>query len=268
MAAPISQATLCSGRTSSATSTPPWAGVSSLRGHELDGGQRGQVRRIHPGLVAGHPMPAEGGLGGAAGSDLLAAGAADEPGDAGGRPQGGGGRHQGRRDRPGAGVGWWGRRAGQGRGGRQPGPGGGVQGHALAGVQRLDGRQEMAGLGLSDRARCPGPGATLQAAGVPEPVGGDHVHLGPGDPHRPGRPDRVPGELPAGGDPGQPVADRVAVAAGHRAFRVADAQAGLVGGAGHLDLGGGAGRGDLDRSARSSPGTSRKMPWRRRLPKS
>ena len=223
---------------------------------ELDGGQGGQLGRVDPGLGAGGPVvAAEGGLGGAAAGDPLAAGPAHQPrgGDRAG--QGGAGGDQGRGERPGAGVGRdAGGRVGQGRRSGQPGPGAGVQGHALAGGQAVDGRGQVAGLGLGDPAGPVGPGRALHAAGPLEPVGGDHVHLGPGDRDRPGRPHRVPGQPPVRGDPGQPVGDPVAVAAADGAGRVADAQAGLLGGAGRLDLGGGAGRGDLDRVGRVEAG--------------
>jgi hypothetical protein len=72
------------------------------------------------------------------------------------------------------------------------------------------------------------------------------------------------------------VAEEVATARDHRSSSpTATAQAvcsrrwpRLVGGAGHLDLGGALGEATWTGSAGSSPGTSRKMPWRRRLPRS
>ena len=224
------------------------------RGRELDGGQAGQVGRVDQ-PHRGAAVAAEGGLGGAAGDDPLAAGPADPPRGGQGAGQGGGQGDQGRQVRPGAGVGRRGRRGGQGGGGRQPGPGAGVDGHALAGVQPLDGGHQMAGLGLVDPAGRRRPGVAVEAGDPLQPVGGGQVQLGPGDPHRPGRPDRVPGQpLVWAADPAQPVADRVAVAAGDGALGVADAQAGLLGGAGRLDLRGGGRRGHLDRVGRVEPG--------------
>ena len=231
-----------------------------VRRDELDRGQLAQAGRVDPALGAGRGVVprttgAEGGLGGAAGGDPLAAGPANQPGRGHGSGQGGQGGRQGRGQGPGAGVGGRpGRRGGQGRGGGQALAGGGVEGDALAGVQALQGGHQVAGLGLGGLAGGDGAGDPADADDLLQPEGRDHVHLDLADRHRPGGPDRVPGQPAAGGDPGQAVADGVAVAAGDGAAGVADPQAGLVGGAGDLHLVGGAVGVDPDRAGRVEAG--------------
>ena len=122
------------------------------------------------------------------------------------------------------------------------------------GVQAVDPGHQVARVDLGDLAGGLGAGRTLDAAGAVELERRHHMQLDRGDPHQPGRPDRVPGQPPVGGDAVQAVADRVAVPAADRSCRVADAQPGLQRGTARLHLGWGTGRGDLDGVVWGQPG--------------